>query len=103
MGRVRRRVQRARTPASRGRRRGARARRKRMAELVRAAEQRGKSSEGPAPDVLFVVGLGLGDTKDNTVKGLWPCMGPFDAFDSAVVGHGRSQHAAQTTKVARGR
>jgi hypothetical protein len=45
---------------------------------------------------------GLGD-KNNTVKGLWPCMGPFDAFDSAVVGHGRSVHSAQTTKVARGR
>jgi hypothetical protein len=31
-----------------------------------------------------------------------PCLGPFEAFDSAV-GHGRSEHAAQTTKVALGR
>jgi len=34
--------------------------------------------------MLYVVGLGLGDKKDDTVKGLWPCMGPCDAFDSAV-------------------
>ncbi len=51
-----------------------------------------------APDMLDVVGLGL---VDNKVKGLWPCMGPFEAFDSAV---GRaSAHVAQTNKVARGR
>jgi hypothetical protein len=54
----------------------------------------------PAPDVLFVVGLELGDKKDITVKGLEAL--PFEAFDSAV-GDGRSANAAQTTMVARGR
>jgi precorrin-2 methylase len=49
---------------------------------------------------LYVVGLGLGDKKDVTVKGLEAL--PFEAFDSAV-GQGRSEHGAQTTKVARGR
>jgi hypothetical protein len=29
--------------------------------------------------MLYVVGLGLGDKKDDTVKGLWTCMGPFEA------------------------
>jgi hypothetical protein len=52
--------------------------------------------------MLNVVELGLGDKKDITVKGLKAFMGPFGAFDSAV-GRGRSEHAAQTTKVARGR
>jgi hypothetical protein len=56
----------------------------------------------PAPAKLYVVGLGLGDEKDITVTGLWPCIGPFEAFDSAV-GRERSAHGAQTTKVARGR
>ncbi len=34
----------------------------------------------PAPDMLYVAGLGFGDKKENRVKGLWPCTGPFDAF-----------------------
>ncbi len=45
-------------------------------------------------------GARLGDEKDITVKGLEAF--PFEAFDSAV-GYGRSEHAALTTKVARGR
>ncbi len=48
--------------------------------------------------MLYVVGLGLGDNKDIAVKALRPCMGPFEAFDMAV-GLGRSEHAAQKTKV----
>jgi hypothetical protein len=29
--------------------------------------------------MLHVVELALGDKKDDTVKGLWPCMGQFVA------------------------
>jgi hypothetical protein len=54
----------------------------------------------PADGVGSNAGLWLGDKKDITVKASRPCIGPFDAFDSAVR-HGRSEHAAQTTKVAR--
>jgi hypothetical protein len=65
--------------------------------------------------MLYVVGLGLADKKDITVnasgseirrisrsRASRPCMGPFEAFDSAV-GQRRSENAAQITNVARGR
>jgi hypothetical protein len=42
--------------------------RERTAEPARAAEQRGKEQRRPALYVLYVVGLGLGDKKDITVK-----------------------------------
>ena len=108
----RRQVQRACAPASRGRRRGARARARRASgrpsrrgsgRLAGARSGAARQEQRrPALDMLYVVGLGLGDKKDITVKSLEACIGPFDAFDSAVR-HGRSEHAAQTTKVARGR
>jgi hypothetical protein len=91
---------------------GARKQVQRRRRPSRSADE--QEQRRPAPDMLYVVGLGQGDKKDITVKGLWlgdkkdisrsrasrPRIGPIDAFDSAVR-HRRSQHGAQTTKVAR--
>jgi hypothetical protein len=76
---------------------GAGAVREGTAEPARAlaAEQRGKSSGGPrrpAPDMLYVVGLGLGNTKDITVKGLEAL--PFDAISSSSSSRRSNLHLA---------
>ncbi len=67
----RRQVQRARAPAAgggatRGRGRGARAHSRAGARSGAARQEQRR----PAPDMLYVVGLGQGDKKDITVKGL---------------------------------
>jgi hypothetical protein len=48
--------------------------------------------------MLYVVGLGLWDKKDITVKGREAL--PFEAFDSAV-GYGRTEHCADNQGCAR--
>jgi hypothetical protein len=76
-----------------GRARHARGRPSRRAQRSSAAR-----AAAARPDMLNVVGLGLGDRGDITVKGLEAL--PFKAFDSAV-GHGAQEFAAQTAKRSR--
>jgi hypothetical protein len=111
-GRRRWEQRRARAPVTRGgaaRGRGRPSRRAQRSSTARAAAAR--------PRHVVRRGARLGDKKDITVKASGSgmrrisrsrsgasrqCMGPFEAFDSAV-GQRRSERAAQTTKVARGR